>query len=104
MLLSLLLSDFFPFSSYCIANISNMLNFNYELRAHILNKKLWIVKMEIPKCNFDDLLEDILLKEFINDSEKSFHSKPPETMITQQRTFLSNNIICNYNQKSKDPK
>lgn len=104
MLLSLLLSDFFPFSSYCIANISNMLNFNYELRAHILNKKLWIVKMEIPECNFDDLLEDILLKKSINDSEKSFHSKPPETMITQQRTFLSNNIICNYNQKSKDPK
>lgn len=53
--------------------------------------------MEIPECNFDDLLEDILLKESINDSEKSFHSKPPETMIKQQRTFLSNNIICNYN-------
>lgn len=104
MLLNLLLSDFVPFSSCCIANISNILNFKYELCVHILNKKFWIVKMEIPECNFDDLSEDILLKESINDSEKSSHYKPPDTMIKQQWTFLSNNIICNYNQKSKDPK
>lgn len=90
----------FPIFFLGIVNISNILNFNYELRALILNKKLWIVKMEIP----DDLLEDILLKECINDSEKSFHSRPPETMIKQQRIFLSNNIISNYNQKSRDSK
>ena len=40
--------------------------------------------MEIPECNFDDLSEDILLKESINDSEKSSHYKPPDTMIKQQ--------------------